>query len=69
VALSSPTTPGGPVISLPQAQVAAGTTPQQAVGAFRYVLISVAILGAGFFGVGAVLRSGGLAIFRRRRLQ
>jgi len=69
VALSSPTTPGGPVISLPQAQVAAGTTPQQAVGAFRYVLISVAILGAGFFGIGAVLRSGGLAIFRRRRLQ
>ena len=58
VALSSPTTPGGPVISLPQAQVAAGTTPQQAVGAFRWVLIGVAIVGGGFAGGGTMLRSG-----------
>jgi len=70
VALSSPTTPGGPVISLPQAQVAAGTTPQQAVGAFRWVLIGVAIVGGGFAGGGTILRSGGsgLLIWRRRRL-
>jgi len=67
VALSSPTTPG-PVISLPQAQVAAGTTPQQAVGAFRWVLIAIAILGGGFAGGGTVLRSGGLMLWRRRRL-
>jgi len=68
VALSSPTT-GGPVISLPQAQVAAGTTPQQAVGAFRYVLIGVAVVGAGFAGGGTVLRAGGggLMLWRRRR--
>jgi hypothetical protein len=70
VALSSPTTPGGPVISLPQAQVAAGTTPQQAVGAFRWVLIGVAIVGAGFAGGGTILRAGGggLVLWRRRRL-
>ena len=68
VALSSPTTPG-PVISLPQAQVAAGTTPQQAVGAFRWVLIGVALVGGGFAGGGTLLRSGGqLLLWRRRRL-
>jgi|GEM_PF-442525 len=67
VALSSPTTPG-PVISLPQAQVAAGTTPQQAVGAFRWALIAIAIVGGGFAGGGTVLRSGGLMLWRRRRL-
>ena len=70
VALSSPTTPGGPVISLPQAQVAAGTTPQQAVGAFRWVLIGIAIVGGGFAGGGTILRSGGggLLLWRRRKL-
>ena len=67
VALSSPISLGGPVISLPQAQPAAGLTPRQAVGAFRYVLIGVAILGAGFAGGGTWLRSGGLLIWRRRR--
>jgi hypothetical protein len=67
VALASPTTPG-PVISLPQAQVAAGTTPQQAVGAFRWVLIGIAIVGGGFACGGTVLRPGGLLIWRRRRL-
>ncbi len=69
-ALSSPITlGGGPVISLPQAQPAAGTTPQQAVGAFRWVLIGVALVGGGFAGGGTILRSGGggLLLWRRRR--
>lgn len=62
-------TSGSPVISLPPEQAAAGTTPQQAVGAIRWVLIGVAVAGGGFAGGGALLRSSGLPPWLRRRLE
>jgi hypothetical protein len=68
VVRSGATTPGGPVISLPPAQAASGTTPQQPVGNIRWVLIALAVVGGGFAGGGALLRSGRLEIpmWRRR---
>ncbi len=65
VALSYAATTG-PVVSLPQAQVAAGSTPNQPVGGIRWVLIGVAVLGGGFAGGGTLLRSGGTWPWRRR---
>jgi hypothetical protein len=48
--------------------VAAGITPQQAMGGFRWLLIIVALVGVFLAGGGTVLRSGGLLLWRRRRL-
>ena len=68
--VTSSTTPGGAVISLPPAQGAAGTTPPQAVGFVRWALIVVAITGAAFAGGGAWLRSESIPPWlRRRRLE
>lgn len=61
--------PGGPVISLPPTQAAAGTTPPQAVGAIRWALIGVAIAGGVLAGGGALLRSGWTPSWRRRWLE
>ena len=65
------TSPGGPVISLPPAQQAAGTTPNQPVGAVRWVLIALAVVSGGFAGGGALLRYGRIEIpmWRRRGLE
>jgi hypothetical protein len=65
------TSPGGPVISLPPAQAASGTTPDQPVGTIRWVLITLAVLGALFALAGALLRSGRIEIpmWRRRWLE
>jgi hypothetical protein len=62
---------GGPVISLPPAEAASGSTPNQPVGAIRWVLIALAIASGGFAGGGALLRSGRIEIpmWRRRWLE
>jgi hypothetical protein len=61
-------TPGSTPTSLPPVQQAAGTQPAEAVGAIRWVLVGVAVIGAGFAGGGTLLSSGGLPPWRRRRL-
>jgi hypothetical protein len=71
LAPSGTTSPGGPVISLPPAAAAAGTTPDQAVGAVRWALIGLAVIGGLFAAGGALLRSGRieLPMWRRRWLE
>jgi hypothetical protein len=54
------TSPGGPVTSLPPAEPVAGTTPAQVVGAIRWVLIAVVIVGTACAAAGTLLRSGQL---------
>jgi hypothetical protein len=68
VAGGGATTPGGPVTSLPPNQAAAGTTPQQALGAVRWALIGVAVAGGAFAGGGTLLSSGRIPPWRRRKL-
>jgi hypothetical protein len=71
LAPSGTTSPGGPVISLPPAAAAAGTTPDQAVGAIRWALIGLAVVGGLFALAGALLRSGriDIPVWRRRWLE
>jgi hypothetical protein len=64
---AGPTPSEGPVISLPQIQPAADTTPRQAVGALRWALVGVAIAGGGAAAGGTLLRAGGIPLWLRRR--
>jgi len=60
------TTPADYITSPPPTQVAGGVTPQQPVGAIRWVLIGLAVVGGAFAGGGTLLRSGGIPPWRRR---
>jgi len=66
LARTSPS-PGGPVTTLPSDHPVAGTTPLQELGGIRWALIGVAIAGGAFAGGGALLRSGRLPPWLRRR--
>ena len=64
--VSAQTTPADFITSPPPNQAAVGTTPQQPVGAIRWVLIGLAAVGGAFAGGGWLLRSGGIPPWRRR---
>ena len=66
-ALGSSTTPGkGVSITPPAAELASTTTPRQPVGAIRWALLAVLMVGAACAVGGTVLRSAGAARWLRR---
>ncbi len=77
VPVTSTSHPAGVVVGLPTPQdyttslppsqaAAAGTTPQQPVGAIRWVLIGLAVAGGAMAGGGTLLRSKGIPLWRSR---